>query len=133
MIRAQPLNGTQVQMFQRVAADGAVLPCGRGRLRAAPRPYHDVVNQLVSNASRWTAWASASKDAGATLRLHRISPVDADFCAELKLNHDALAKLTVSVIVLVALLVWRVADRKKSIDCGVNCPTDVSAIRKPAR
>ncbi|MCC8963799.1 hypothetical protein H8A95_16125 [Bradyrhizobium sp. Pear76] len=133
MIRAQPLNGTQVRMFQRVAAGDAVLPCGPGRLQAAPRPYHDDVNQLVSNASRVVGPGTGLQGCWATLCLHRISPVDADFCAELKLNHDALAKLTVSVIVLVALLVWRVADRKKSIDCGANCPTDVSAIRKPAR
>jgi hypothetical protein len=56
-----------------------------------------------------------------------------DCCSELKLNHDALAKLTVSIIVLVALLVWRVADQRKLIECGANCPTDVSANRKPAR
>ncbi|MGY3445340.1 MULTISPECIES: hypothetical protein [unclassified Bradyrhizobium] len=49
------------------------------------------------------------------------------------MNHDALAKLTVTVIVLVALLVWRVADQKRSVDCGAGCPTDVSAIRKTAQ
>ncbi|MGY4479385.1 hypothetical protein [Bradyrhizobium sp. USDA 3364] len=49
------------------------------------------------------------------------------------MNHDALAKLTVTIIVLVALLVWRVADQKKSIECGTNCPTDLSASRKPAQ
>ncbi|MCC8955228.1 hypothetical protein H8B02_17840 [Bradyrhizobium sp. Pear77] len=56
----------------------------------------------------------------------------ADCCSELKLNHDTLAKLTVTIIVLVALLVWRVADQKKAIACGLNCPTDLSANRKPA-
>lgn len=65
--------------------------------------------------------------------LRLISFVDADCCPELKLNHDALAKLTVTIIVLVALLVWRVADQKKSIECGVNCPTDLSASRKAAQ
>ncbi|MBR0894966.1 hypothetical protein JQ616_08410 [Bradyrhizobium tropiciagri] len=49
------------------------------------------------------------------------------------MNHDALAKLTVTVVVLVALLVWRVADQKKSTECGAGCPTDVSAIRKTAQ
>ncbi|WP_166295143.1 hypothetical protein V5279_24275 [Bradyrhizobium sp. 26S5] len=49
------------------------------------------------------------------------------------MNHDALAKLTVTIIVLVALLVWRVADQKKPIECGANCPTDVSANRKTAQ
>ncbi len=57
----------------------------------------------------------------------------ADCCLELKLNHDTLAKLTVTIIVLVALLVWRVADQRKVIACGVNCPTDLSANRKPAQ
>lgn len=59
--------------------------------------------------------------------------LDAVCCSEPTLNHDALAKLTVTVIVLVALLVWRVADQKKSIECGTSCPTDVSASRKPAQ
>ncbi|MGF6309227.1 hypothetical protein ABIB82_002720 [Bradyrhizobium sp. i1.8.4] len=49
------------------------------------------------------------------------------------MNHDALAKLTVTIIVLVALLVWRVADQTKSIECGTSCPTDLSANRKPAQ
>jgi len=49
------------------------------------------------------------------------------------LNHDTLAKLTVTIIVLAALLVWRVADQRKVIACGVNCPTDLSANRKPAQ
>ena len=57
----------------------------------------------------------------------------ADCCSELKLNHDTLAKLTVTIIVLAALLVWRVADQRKVIACGVNCPTDLSANRKPAQ
>ncbi|MHC2462289.1 hypothetical protein [Bradyrhizobium embrapense] len=57
----------------------------------------------------------------------------ADCCSELKLNHDTLAKLTVTIIVLVALLVWRVADQKRAIACGLNCPTDLSANRKPAQ
>lgn len=57
----------------------------------------------------------------------------ADYCSELKLNHDTLAKLTVTIIVLVALLVWRVADQKKAIACGLNCPTDLSASRKLAQ
>ncbi|WP_141343142.1 hypothetical protein [Bradyrhizobium sp. USDA 3458] len=57
----------------------------------------------------------------------------ADWSAEPTLNHDALAKLTVTIIVLVALLVWRVADQKKSIECGANCPTDLSASRKAAQ
>ncbi|WP_420964167.1 hypothetical protein [Bradyrhizobium sp. B120] len=49
------------------------------------------------------------------------------------MNHDTLAKLTVTIIVLVALLVWRVADQKKAIACGLGCPTDVSANRKLAQ
>ncbi|WP_456664925.1 hypothetical protein [Bradyrhizobium sp. USDA 3240] len=49
------------------------------------------------------------------------------------MNHDTLAKLTVTIIVLVALLVWRVADQKKAIACGLDCPTDLSANRKPAQ
>ena len=57
----------------------------------------------------------------------------ADCCSELKLNHDTLAKLTVTIIVLVALLVWRVADQKKAIACGADCPSDVTADRKPAQ
>ncbi|WP_283805488.1 hypothetical protein [Bradyrhizobium tropiciagri] len=44
-----------------------------------------------------------------------------------------MAKLTITIIVLVALLVWRVGDQKKAIACGANCPTDVSANRKPAQ
>ncbi|WP_194454196.1 hypothetical protein [Bradyrhizobium sp. CCBAU 53421] len=48
------------------------------------------------------------------------------------MNHDTLAKLTVTIIVLAALLVWRVADQKKAIACGTSCPTDLSANRKPA-
>ncbi|MHC2334414.1 hypothetical protein ACVIW0_003703 [Bradyrhizobium sp. USDA 4454] len=61
------------------------------------------------------------------------SGLDADRCSEPTLNHDALAKLTVTVVVLVALLVWRVTDQRKSVDCGAGCPTDVSAIRKTAQ
>jgi len=57
----------------------------------------------------------------------------ADCCSELTLNHDTLAKLTVTIIVLVALLVWRVGDQRKASACGANCPTDMSANRKLAR
>ncbi|WP_157860863.1 MULTISPECIES: hypothetical protein [Bradyrhizobium] len=49
------------------------------------------------------------------------------------MNHDTLAKLTVTIIVLVALLMWRIGDQKKAIACGTSCPTDVSANRKPAQ
>jgi len=59
--------------------------------------------------------------------------VGVDFLWSVKLSHDVLAKLTVTIIVLVGLLVWHVADQKKSVACGASCPTDVSANRKGAR
>ncbi len=49
------------------------------------------------------------------------------------MSHDVLAKLTVTIIVLVGLLVWHVADQKRPVECGASCPTDVSANRKAAR
>ena len=46
------------------------------------------------------------------------------------MNDSALAKLVVTVILLITLAVWRSSERAQRPDCGVNCPTDISASRK---
>ncbi|MDH2381637.1 hypothetical protein [Bradyrhizobium sp. CER78] len=89
------------------------------------------------NPIRIRVWSMIPASASEVSLGHILRATDfpgyADCCSELKLNHDTLAKLTVTIIVLVALLVWRVGDQKKAIACGANCPTDVSASRKPAQ
>ncbi|WP_342711376.1 hypothetical protein AAFG13_05585 [Bradyrhizobium sp. B124] len=85
-----------------------------------------------SNAGLVNGPGTASEGRG-QFCLQRMIVAHADCCPEPKLNHDTLAKLTVTIIVLVALLVWRVADQKKAIACGLDCPTDLSANRKPAQ
>lgn len=43
------------------------------------------------------------------------------------MNDSTLAKLVVTVIVLVGFAVWLKAERTESRACGTNCPTDISA------
>jgi hypothetical protein len=44
-------------------------------------------------------------------------------------NENALAKLVVTVIVLISLAFWIKLERYQQA-CGVDCSTDFSAIRK---
>ncbi|MGN1290963.1 MAG: hypothetical protein ACI4XG_30930, partial [Bradyrhizobium sp.] len=71
------------------------------------------------NPIRIRVWSTIAAPAAEVSRGHILSATDfpgyADCCSELKLNHDTLAKLTITIIVLVALLVWRVGDQKKAI------------------
>jgi hypothetical protein len=46
------------------------------------------------------------------------------------MNDSALAKLVVTMILLISFAVWRSSERAQRPDCGVNCPTDISASRK---
>ena len=46
------------------------------------------------------------------------------------MNDSTLAKLVVTVIILITFAVWRASDRIQRPDCGTNCPTDISASRK---
>ena len=46
------------------------------------------------------------------------------------MNDSSLAKLVVTVILLISFALWRAAERAERPDCGVNCPTDISASRK---
>ncbi|WP_157676627.1 hypothetical protein [Afipia sp. GAS231] len=46
------------------------------------------------------------------------------------MNDGALAKLVVTVVLLITLVVWRSSERAQRPDCGVDCPTDISASRK---
>jgi hypothetical protein len=45
-------------------------------------------------------------------------------------SDDALAKLVVTLIVLMAFTIWLASERRQSPACNVNCPTDFSASRK---
>ncbi|MGY2806564.1 hypothetical protein ACVIHF_003294 [Bradyrhizobium sp. USDA 4506] len=123
-------------MFQQAAAGRAMLPCRLRSLQTAPGPYHHDVGRPESNAGLVdvsSVGLRPQRVPGSHFCLQLIFFRYADCSAEPTLNHDALAKLTVTIIVLVALLVWRVADQKKSIECGANCPTDLSASRKAAQ
>jgi hypothetical protein len=51
------------------------------------------------------------------------------FDGALNVNENALAKLVVTVIVLISLAIWIKAERYQRA-CGVDCPTDFSASRK---
>jgi hypothetical protein len=46
------------------------------------------------------------------------------------MNDSTLAKLVVTVIVLVGFAVWLKAERTESRTCGTNCATDISASRR---
>ena len=46
------------------------------------------------------------------------------------MNDSVLAKLVVTVIVLIALAIWLKLDRSHLPRCSSNCPTDISANRK---
>jgi hypothetical protein len=47
------------------------------------------------------------------------------------MNDSVLAKLVVTVIVLIALAIWLKLDRSHLPGCSSsNCPTDISASRK---
>jgi hypothetical protein len=43
------------------------------------------------------------------------------------MNDSSLARLVVTVIVLVGFAVWLKAERTELRGCGTNCPTDISA------
>jgi hypothetical protein len=45
-------------------------------------------------------------------------------------NDSILAKLVVTVIVLISFTIWMAANRRQSHDCKINCATDFSASRK---
>jgi hypothetical protein len=45
-------------------------------------------------------------------------------------NDSNLAKLVVTVIVLISFTVWMAAERRQSHACKFNCATDFSASRK---
>jgi len=45
-------------------------------------------------------------------------------------NESILAKLVVTVIVLIGLTIWMAAERRQSHGCKINCATDFSASRK---
>jgi hypothetical protein len=42
-------------------------------------------------------------------------------------------KLVVTVIMFVVFAAWLSLERYEPPDCGIHCPTDLSASRKPAR
>jgi hypothetical protein len=46
------------------------------------------------------------------------------------MNDSTLARLVVTVILLISFAVWRASERAERPHCGVNCPTDISASRK---
>ena len=46
------------------------------------------------------------------------------------MNDSTLAKLVVTVIILVSFAIWRSSERTQQPGCGINCPTDISASRK---
>jgi hypothetical protein len=46
------------------------------------------------------------------------------------MSDSSLARLVVTVIVLISFAVWRSSERAQRPDCGINCPTDISASRK---
>jgi hypothetical protein len=43
------------------------------------------------------------------------------------MNDSSLARLVVTVIVLVGFAVWLKVERTELRSCGTNCPTDISA------
>jgi len=44
------------------------------------------------------------------------------------LSNDILAKLVVTVIILISFVIWR--SSVQPLGCGHKCPTDISAIRR---
>jgi hypothetical protein len=46
------------------------------------------------------------------------------------LSNNVLAKLVVTVIILISFAIWRSSDRIQPLGCGHNCPTDISASRR---
>jgi hypothetical protein len=44
------------------------------------------------------------------------------------LSNDVLAKLVVTVIILISFVIWRSSVQPSG--CGHKCPTDISAIRR---
>lgn len=46
------------------------------------------------------------------------------------MSESTLARLVVTVILLISFAVWRSSERAERPNCGVNCPTDISASRK---
>jgi hypothetical protein len=46
------------------------------------------------------------------------------------MSDSSLARLVVTVIILISFAVWRSSERAQRPDCGINCPTDISASRK---
>ena len=46
------------------------------------------------------------------------------------MSDSTLAKLVVTVIILVSFALWLKVDRDASRGCGVDCPTDISASRR---
>jgi hypothetical protein len=49
------------------------------------------------------------------------------------MSDRTLARLVVTVIVLVGFAIWLNAERDASRGCGADCPTDISASRRNAR
>jgi hypothetical protein len=45
-------------------------------------------------------------------------------------SDSVLAKLVVTVIVLIGFAVWQWSEHNRPPNCGNNCPTDISASRK---
>ncbi len=46
------------------------------------------------------------------------------------MDDSVLAKLVVTVVVLIALTIWLKLERSHLPSCDNNCPTDISAIRR---
>jgi hypothetical protein len=46
------------------------------------------------------------------------------------MNDSLFAKFAITVVILIALAVWRTQDRIDPAGCQTNCPTDISANRK---
>jgi hypothetical protein len=46
------------------------------------------------------------------------------------MGDSVLAKLVVTVVVLIALAIWLKLERSQLPNCGNNCPTDISASRR---
>jgi hypothetical protein len=46
------------------------------------------------------------------------------------MSDSTVARLVVTVVVLVGFAVWLKAERDASRGCGGDCPTDISAIRR---
>ena len=46
------------------------------------------------------------------------------------MNDSTLAKLVVTVIVLIGFAVWLKVDRDASRGCDADCPTEISASRR---